>query len=289
MVVLQHDDQVGQGLVADGLGHPEVDAGVGGDGRHGDEVDVLDEERPHPAGDDGRHGLGDTVDGGERGQKGGVVLGPGVEAEGDLGHQGQGALGPHDELGQVVAARRLHEPAAGADDLAGAEHHLEAQDVVAGHAVLDGPHPAGVGGDVATEAGRLLAGEHRVDQPVGDEGRVQSGQGHPGLDHGHVVGRVDLEDAVHPLEGHHHAALDRPAAPGQPGARSARGERNPLGPGRPDDGRHLVGGPRPHHGPGPDGQLAERLVVGVVVVHPLAQVDVVGTDRGHQHVVDHGR
>ena len=89
------------------------------------------------------------------------------------GDQGQRALGPDDELGEVVAGGGLHELAAGADHLAGAEHRLEAEHVVAGDAVLDRPHAAGVGGHVAAEAGRLLAGEHRVHEAVGRERGVE--------------------------------------------------------------------------------------------------------------------
>ena len=47
------------------------------------------------------------------------------------------------------------------------QHDLEAEHLVAGDAVLHGPHAAGVGGDVAAEAGGVLAGEDGVDEPVG--------------------------------------------------------------------------------------------------------------------------
>ena len=133
---------------------------------------------------------------------------------------------PDDELGQVVAAGRLHELAAGADDLAGAQDGLEPEHLVAGHAVLDGPHPAGVGGHVAAQAGRALAGEDRVDETrAAAVASSSSVQGDPGLDHGHVVVRVDLEDGRHPLEA-------RPRRPpglgtqraGQAGARAPGGD-----------------------------------------------------------------
>ena len=60
---------------------------------------------------------------------------------------------PMIELGEVVAGRRLHELAAGADDLAVGQHDLEPQHVVARDAVLHRAHAAGVGVDVAAEAG----------------------------------------------------------------------------------------------------------------------------------------
>ena len=47
---LEDDDEVGERLVAHRLGDAEVQADVGGDGRHGDHVDVLEDERADPAG-----------------------------------------------------------------------------------------------------------------------------------------------------------------------------------------------------------------------------------------------
>ncbi len=76
------------------------------------------------------------------------------------------ALGSDDELGEVVAGRRLDELPARAHDLARPEHHLEAEDVGPCHAVADGPHPAGVRGDVAAERRALLAGLHGVDEAL---------------------------------------------------------------------------------------------------------------------------
>ncbi len=216
-----------------------------------------------------------------------MVVRAGMEAQRGLGDQGQGALRADHQLGQVVAAGRLHEPAAGGDHLTGAEHRLDAQHVVAGHPVLDRPHAPGIGGHVATQAGRLLAGEHRVDQAVRGQGLVQLGQGHPGLDHGHVVVGVDLQDAVHPLEGDHHPLRGGDAPAGQAGARAPGGERDLFGDRRPDDGRHLSGVARPDHGPRADRRGAEGLVVGLVVAHGVADIDVGDTDDVHQQLVDH--
>ena len=66
---------------------------------------------------------------------------PGLELHRDLGHQGQRPLGAHDELGQVETARRLDELSPGPDHLASGQDRLEAQHVVPGHPVTDGPHP----------------------------------------------------------------------------------------------------------------------------------------------------
>ena len=145
-----------------------------------------------------------------------MVLGTGVESQDGPCHQGQGSLGPDHQLGEVIAACRLHELAPGDEHLAGAEHGLDAEHVVAGHAVLDRPHPPGIGGHVAAQAGRLLPGEHRIDEARRQQGCIELGQGDTGLDDGHMVGQVDLEDPVHPFEGHHHATLDGDGAPESP-------------------------------------------------------------------------
>ena len=170
---------------------------------------------------------------------------------------------PMIELGEVVAAGGLHEPAAGGDDLAGAEDRLEAEDVVAGDPVLDRPHPAGVGGDVAPEAGRLLArGTPGRPARAGPRAASSSARVTPGCDHGHLVGRVDLEDGgpsarrrprCRPRPGSH--APDSPV----PDPRAVTG--TPSSAAAAHDGGHLVGGAGPDHGQGPHRCLPERLVV----------------------------
>lgn len=93
---------------------------------------------------------------------------------------------------------------------------------MAGHSVLDRAHPAGVGSDIPADAGGQLARVNRVPQPgIGGSG-VQVGQRHPGLHDGDLVGGVDLEDLVHPVERDQQPTLDwscgpRQAAPGPAG------------------------------------------------------------------------
>ena len=174
-----------------------------GGGRHREEVDVLEDERSDAGGHHLRHGTGDALERGERRQHGGPVGGAGVDTQHGLGDECQRALRADDELGQVVPGGHLHDAAAGADDLARGEHRLEAEDVVTGHAVLHGPHPAGVGGDVAAEGRRVLAGEHGVDEAVGGECLVELGEGDAGLHDDEVVLGVDLEHLGHAVERHH--------------------------------------------------------------------------------------
>ena len=251
---LDHDHQVGQRRVLDLARDAEVEAHVGGGRAHGDHVDVLDDQRAHAAAHHLGHDRGDLVEGGEGGQDRGRVGQQRVEAAGDLGDQAEGALRADHQLGEVVAGGGLHDLAAGAQDLARGQHQLQAQHLVAGHAVLDRPHAAGVGGHVAAQGAAALAREHGVDEAVGGEGLVELGQGDPRLDHGDVVVGVDLEDLGHGVEGHHQAALDRDGGPGEAGARPPGGDRHPGLVGqaqRPRPPRRWSGaGPRPGGSPG---------------------------------------
>ena len=155
---------------------------------------------------------------------------PGLDLHRDLGRDGQGALRADEQLGQVVAARALDELAAGAQHGAVGQHHLEPEHVVAGHAVADGAHAAGVGGHVPAERAALLARRDRVDEAERRQLAVELLERHAGLDHGDLVLGVDLEDPLHAVEGQQdavgHRARRRPRArcrcPGRPPARRAR-------------------------------------------------------------------
>ena len=173
---------------------------------------------------------------------------PRVQPQGRLGGEGERALRADDELREVVARRGLHELAAGAQHLAGAEHGGEAEHLVAGDAVAHRAHAAGVGGHVAAQAGGALAGEHRVHEAVRLERLVELVERDPGLHDGDVVGVVDLEDLGHALERHEDAVGPGDARAGQAGARAAGGDRHAVLGGPREDGRHLVGVGGPHDG-----------------------------------------
>ena len=95
-----------------------------------------------------------VVEGGERGQQRGVVVGPRVEAQGGLGDQRQGALGADDAAGSGRSRWWTSRTCPRSGSPRPCQHRLEPQHVVAGHAVLDGPHAAGVGGHVAARGWR---------------------------------------------------------------------------------------------------------------------------------------
>ena len=164
----------------------------------------------------------------------------GVEPQDRLGDDGEGALGADDQLGEVVAARRLHQLAAGADDLARAQHGLDAEHLVAGDAVLHRPHATRVGGHVATEAGAVLAREDGIDEPVGGGGPVELVEGHAGLHDRHVVLGVDLDDRVHPLEADEDAAVTGDAPAREAGAAAPYRHRHAQLDSQPHDGGDVL-------------------------------------------------
>ncbi len=153
-------------------------------------------------------GLGQRV---EVGQPGAAGRWLGEKRHRHLGDHAEGALGPGDQPGQVVAGDILPEPAAGPDDLAGRQGHRQPQHVVAGHAVLQPPQAAGAGGDVAADRGDGMAARiWRVEQAVGCRGVVERLRRDPGLGAGQHLLRRDLEHAAHPHG--RQARCRRPAA-----------------------------------------------------------------------------
>ena len=190
--------------------------------------------------------------------------------------------GPDDELGEVVAARRLHVLPAAADHLTGAQHGFDAEHLVAGHAVLHGPHAAGVGGHVAAEAGAVLAREHRVDEAVDRGGGIELVEGDTGLHDGDVVLEVDLEDLGHVLERHQDPAVAGDARTREPGAAAPGRDRYAQLGGDAHDRRDLGAVRRSHHDVGSVRRRGERLVVGEVLADRLAMDDRLRTDDGGQ-------
>ena len=110
----------------------------------------------------------------------------GDELERRLGHQRECPLRTDDQLGEVVARRGLDDSAPGADDLSRRQHHLEPEDVMAGHAVLHRLHPARVGPDVAADRGAVLTGVDGVREADLRERSVELVELHAGLHHRHV-------------------------------------------------------------------------------------------------------
>ena len=88
-------------------------------------------EAEHP-----RHGPGGIGEIGEVGHAGAGGLGRGHQPQRQLGHHRERALAAAQQAPQVIARDVLHEPPAAADDLAGGQHRLDAEHVVARDPVL---------------------------------------------------------------------------------------------------------------------------------------------------------
>ena len=165
-----------------------------------------------------------------------------AQPDGDLGDEAEGAFGPDQQRDEVVAGHALGGLAADPDELAGAGDDLEGEDVVAGDAVLDAAHPAGVRRDVAADRRPGRAGRVRwVPEAVLGAGGAQVVVDDAGLDHREAFDGVDLQDGRHPLEADDDAAADGVGAAGQAGAGAARDDRHTVQDAPPDDGAHLLG------------------------------------------------
>ena len=201
-------------------------------------------------------------DAGEEGQHGQLLGGHGAQAQGRLGDDAERALRADEEVRQVVAGHVLDRPTAGPDDAAVREHDLEAEDGVAGDAVLHAAQAAGVLGQVAADGADLEAGRVRgIEQAMLRSRTSEVGVDDAGLDDRRQVAGVDLEDAIH-LRGHQgQCPVDRRGATGQPAARPARHDGHAVAGGQGDDGRDLGRRSRHRHRQRPAGIGVLGLVV----------------------------
>ena len=155
--LLEHDDEIGLRRILDGVGNAEVESGRLGDAAQDERVGVFEDGGIDARGHDPGHGVRHVGQGPERDQDGGGVRRPWLHLHRHLGCHGQGALRTDEQLRQVVAGGALDEFAPGAQHGPVGQHRLEAQHVVAGHAVADGAHSTGIGPDVPTQRCCLLA------------------------------------------------------------------------------------------------------------------------------------
>ena len=256
------------------VGDAEVEAGRPRHAAEDEGVGVLEDRGVDAARHDPGHGVGHLAERGEGDEHGGGLGRPGLHLHGHLGRHGQRPLRADEQLRQVVAGRALHELPAGAQHPAVGQDDLEPEDVVAGHAVADGAHAAGVGPDVAAERGALLAGGHRIGQAERQELRVELFEGHARLDDGDLVLGVDLADAVHPVEGQQDAVGHGHGGAREPGAAAAGDDGHPVFGGQAQHLGDLVRRARQYEGQRDHGRDGQGLVVGVVGVDGLADADV---------------
>ncbi len=162
------------------------------------------------------------------------------EPDGNPDHDPQRALGADEQPGQVVAGDPFEGLVAGMDEGPVREHDVERQDGVPGDAVLGAAQPAGVGGDVAADRGDPEAGRIRgVHQPVHGRGGVEVRVDDPGFDDGGLVLRVQVQDAVHPFQAQHDAALGGVGPAGDPGTGAPGHHGHAAGGARADRGLHV--------------------------------------------------
>ena len=154
------------------------------------------------------------------------ACGCGTQLQQHAGDDAERPLAADEQVAQVVPRHVLHALVAEPHDLAAGEHRLQAQHVVAGHAVLQPAQAAGVLGDVAAD-GRNLPRPRigRIEQPVLAGRLVDRLRDDAGLDLDREIPRVDLQNAIHPREAQHDAPGHRHAAAAQAGARAARDDR----------------------------------------------------------------
>ena len=106
-----------------------------------------------------------------------------------------------DEVSEVVAGDSFHGLPAGSDYFAGRESHGEAEHIVPGHAVLDGPQSSGTFGYIPPDRRYVPAGRiRRIKKPDLFNGFLEVGSNDPGFHFGYKVLLVDSQDAVHVLQ-----------------------------------------------------------------------------------------
>jgi hypothetical protein len=182
------------------------------------------------------------------------------------------------EIAQVVAGVVLLERPQAVPDVPRRRHHLEAEHELAGVAVVQHVHAAGVGREVAADGAAALGGKAQREQPVVRCRRLLNGLQHDTRLDGHAVAdRIDLEDAVHAIERQHDlaAALVGRAAARHAGVAALGHDRDLLGRTQFHHGSDFLGAGWPD-----DGQRRAE-----VIVAPVGEVGVLALRVGDQAAV----
>ncbi len=192
------------------------------------------------------HGAGGAVQRRERAGHRDNALGEAGHAHGNLGDDAQRALGAHKEIHQIVPAAGFGGVAADAQHLTAGEDHLQAEDIVAGDAVLDRAHAARVVADHPPDGGHFgTTGRRREEHALATQLLVQLGVDHPRLHHDLKITLADLEDLVHAIHGQEEPSVARHRVPLEARTGAPGDDRHTLllRPG--EQRRDLVGGGRP--------------------------------------------
>ena len=191
-------------------------------------VHELDGDRNDAGADDGGDAVARRLAGVEADQHRPRALGGAQDAHGRLGDDAELALRADDQAEEVVAGA-VEMRAADLDDGAVDQHHLDAEHVVGGDAVLQAMGAAGVHGDVAGDgAGELARRIGRVEEALVRDRLADAEVGDAGLDAGGAVLEVDLEHAVHLGDAEDDRVLRRDRAARERGAGAARHDLEPC-------------------------------------------------------------
>ena len=167
------------------------------------------------------------------------------QPEEGLGDDAEGALGTGEEARQVIAGHVLDRLAAGLENRAVGQNHLQPHDVVLRHTIFYGPHSAGVFRHVAADGGEFPARRvGRKEEPLFGAVVVEVDCANTGLRRHHHVAQIELDDLRHAVEAEGDAALLRNASTGAaaPGASWRYGDF--MRAGYHHDPRYLIGGQR---------------------------------------------
>ena len=205
-----------------------------------------------------------------------------------LGDHPQRPLAPGEEPLEVVARHILDGAPSQSERTSVGQHHLQAQDVVRGDAVLHAAQPAGVGGHVPTDGADL---ETRrvgwVPEALRPRRRLDLHVQRPGLRDGQAGRRVDLH-SPHALGRQGDAPVDGDRSSGKTGAGATGDNRHPVRARPAQHGLHLFGVRDPHdrHGP-PD--LHRVRAVEPVPLHQVAVADHRPGREGELQLLDQRR
>src|SRR5439155_976857 len=102
-----------------------------------------------------------------------------------------------------------------ADDFAGGKHHLQTEQVMTRHSILERPRSADIMSDVASDGAFLETGRvGQVEQSLSLSCFVEITCDDTRFDDGEEIDGIDLEDAVHAAHRNDDAAVDRYGAAG---------------------------------------------------------------------------
>ena len=128
------------------------------------------------------------------------------------------------------------------------QHHLQAQHVIRGDPVFEAARPAGVGGNIAADATFRATGRiRRIIQPTGFHFFLQLTGNDPGLNDGDKVVLMNFPNAPHAGHGQRNAAVHRHASAHVTHPARARGDRNAVAFGKPEDSAHRFRRTRQSH------------------------------------------